>query len=114
MPQQSRSGGAHSPSPHQSLPRRRRLLCPQLCPRPCAVPARQCQRAPAPAPELDLETLLSSLGLQQALPNFERAGATVGGLRGRAQAEPQALQRELGEMGLKMGERQKMITALLH
>ena len=71
-------------------------------------------RAPAPAPELDLETLLSSLGLQQALPNFERAGATVGGLRGRAQAEPQALQRELGEMGLKMGERQKMITALLH
>ena len=78
------------------------------------VPARQCQRAPAPAPELDLETLLSSLGLQQALPNFERAGATVGGLRGRAQAEPQALQRELGEMGLKMGERQKMITALLH
>ena len=58
--------------------------------------------------------LLSSLGLQQTLANFERAGATVGGLRGRAQAEPQALQKELGEMGLKMGQRQKMITALLH
>ena len=38
----------------------------------------------------------------------------MGGLRARAQAEPQALQRELGEMGLKMGQRQKMITALLH
>jgi hypothetical protein len=45
---------------------------------------------------------LSSLGLQQTLANFERAGATVGGLRGRAQAEPQALQQELGDMGLKM------------
>lgn len=58
--------------------------------------------------------LLSSLGLQQTLANFERAGATVGGLRGRAQAEPQALQKELGDMGLKMGQRQKMITALLN
>ena len=37
-----------------------------------------------------------------------------GGLRGRAQAEPQALQKELGDMGLKMGQRQKMITALLN
>ena len=81
---------------------------------PAPVPAPAPSPAPAPAPELDLETLLSSLGLQQALPNFERAGATVGGLRGRAQAEPQALQRELGEMGLKMGQRQKVITALLH
>ena len=57
---------------------------------------------------------MSSMGLQHTQPNFERTGATVGGLRARAQAEPQALQRELGEMGLKMGQRQKMITALLH
>jgi hypothetical protein len=66
-------------------------------------------------PTRDLDgALLSSLGLQQTLANFERAGATVGGLRGRAQAEPQALQKELGDMGLKMGQRQKMITALLN
>ena len=83
-------------------------------PAPAPAPAPAPELAPAPAPELDLEALLSSLGLQQTLPNFERAGATVGGLRARAQAEPQALQKELGEMGLKMGQRQKMITALLH
>jgi hypothetical protein len=87
---------------------------PAPAPAPAPTPAPVPAPTPAPAPEIGLEALLSSLGLQQTLPNFERAGATVGGLRGRAQAEPQALQKELGEMGLKMGQRQKMITALLH
>ena len=67
--------------------------------------------APAPAP--DLETILSSLGLQHTRPNFERVGVTAGELRARAQAEPQVLQRQLGDFGLKMGQRQKMINALL-
>ena len=80
---------------------------------PAPAPAPTPARAPAPVPSREIGTILAKLGLEHTAVNFERKGLTTARLRAQAEEEPQALQRLLGELGLKMGQRQKLINALL-